>query len=240
MQGSEEKDPIEVKYINESLLTEPEEEPEAPSGTLYWLAHAISVILHPVFMPSILFALIFYFSPPITAPLADEYRWPMFGLLLLTTLIIPLLSMLILRYFGGLPSLRMANRKERIMPFVYISAFYAFITYFFISKYQIYLNINIMLAGITFVIFLVTVITFYWKISAHSAAVSGIVGFLASFMLLYHDMELLYPLAGMTILAGLLMSARLYLNAHKPAEVWVGALLGFAVSFSSVFFFSLL
>lgn len=240
MQESEEKDPVELKYINEHLKTEQEEEAEEASGTLYWLAHAISVVLHPVFMPCILFALVFYFSPAITAPLADEYRWPMFSLLVLTTLIIPLLSMLILRYFGGLPSLRMANRKERIMPFVYISAFYAFVTYFFISKYPPYLNINIMLAGITFVVFLVTIITFYWKVSVHSASIGGIMGFLASFMLLYHDMQLLYPLSGVTILAGLLMSARLYLNAHKPAEVWVGALLGFFVSFASVFFFSLM
>lgn len=240
MQGSEEKEPIEVNYINENLVAEPEDEPGEPSGTLYWLSHGISIALHPVLMPSILFALVFYFSPIITAPLGDEYRWPMFGLLVLTTLVIPMLSMLILRFFGGLPSLRMANRNERTMPFVYISAFYAFITYFFIDKYQPYLNINIMLAGITFVIFLVTIITFYWKVSVHSAAISGVMGFLASFMLLYHDMQLLYPLSGVTILAGLLMSARLYLNAHKPAEVWVGALLGFTVSFACVFFFSLM
>jgi membrane-associated phospholipid phosphatase len=235
--GSKEEDPLEVDYVSESLPAAPEEEPE-PSSLLYRLANVISVILHPIFMPAILFALVFYFSPRITAPLADEYRWPMFGMLLLMTLVIPLLSTLVLYYLGALPSLRMARRKERVVPFLYIAVFYAFITYFFISRYQPYLNISIMLAGITFIIFLVTIITFYWKVSIHSAAISGVVGFLASFTLLYHELQLLYPLAFMMVLAGILMSARLYLNAHKPAEVWVGALLGFTVSIASVFFFS--
>lgn len=239
MSESKEKEPVEVEYLNESLSAD-HEQAEEPSSTWYWLANAISVVLHPIFMPGILFALIFYFSPRVTAPLTEDYRLPMLGLLLLMTLIIPLVSMLVFYYLKVLPSLQMSHRRERVLPFIYIAIFYGFITYFFQSKYHPYSNISIMLAGITLVIFMVTIITFYWKVSVHSASISGVVGFLASFTLLYHELQLLYPLALMTVLAGLLMSARLYLNIHKPAEVWVGALLGFTISMASVFFFSVI
>jgi len=38
-------------------------------------------------------------------------------------------------------------------------------------------------------------------------------------------------------LCGLVSWARLYLNAHTPKEILGGALLGFAVSYGSIFLF---
>lgn len=240
MAGSEERN-LRMSFSEEDR-PEPEEREEEirPSGKLRWIAEAVGVILHPLFIPSILFAVIFFFSPLVTSPLSDEYRLSVWGLLVLTTLIIPLASFLLLHYFGSMPSLKMTNRQERPVPFLYISIFYAVTTYFFISEFPSLININIMLAGITFILFLITLITFYWKISAHSAGIGGAVGFLASFTLLYHDLQLLYPLAIMVVLAGVSMSARLYLNEHRPIEVWVGGLLGFSLSFASVFVLFLL
>lgn len=212
-----------------------EEEPSKPSGKLRWLAEAVSVLLHPLFVPSIIFGVVLYFSPLVSAPLSEDYRLQVWGLLVLSTLVIPLFSFLILHFFGSMPSLKMEQRTERPAPFVYISIFYIVTTYFFVTKYPSLININIILAGISLILVLLTLITFYWKISAHSTSIGGAVGFLASFTLLYHDLQLLYPLSIMVVVAGVCMSARLYLNEHKPLEVWVGAMLGFTVSFASVF-----
>ena len=214
-----------------------ESQQEEPSGRFRWLAEAVSVVFHPIMMPSLLFALIFFLSPRVSAPLAADLRWSMLGLLVLTTLIIPCASMLLLYYFGGIPDLKMPGREERRMPFLFISIFYAVTTYLFISKYPHFAHINIMLAGITFIIFLVSIISLYWKISAHSAAVGGVLGFMASFALVYHDSMLLYGLAGMVVVAGAVMSARLYLHEHQPTEVWTGSMLGLLVSMFTVFFF---
>ncbi|WP_017733328.1 hypothetical protein [Nafulsella turpanensis] len=227
--GQEEPEPEELH------LQEPQQ--EKPQGRFRWLAEAISLVFHPIVMPSLLFALIFLLSPRVTAPLAADLRWSMLSLLVLTTLIIPLVSMLVLYYFGSIPNLKMPDRQERRMPFLFISIFYAVTTYFFITKYQHFIHINIMLTGITFVIFMVSIISLYWKISAHSAAVGGVVGFMASFSLVYHDALLLYGLVGMVVVAGAVMSARLYLHEHQPAEVWTGSMLGLLVSIATVFFF---
>lgn len=236
MAGKEEGNIPELTYSEDTLHKVEEEEGfPKPSGKIKVLAEGLSFLLHPLFIPSLLFGVILYFSPHVVAYLADEYRLYIWGLLTLTTLVIPLSCFLILHYFGTMPSLGMTNRSERPAPFLYISVFYGITTYFFISKFPSLVNINIMLAGITLILFVLTLVTFYWKISAHSTGIGGAVGFLASFTLLYQDGQLLYPLSVMVVLAGISMSARLYLNEHSPPEVWVGALLGFTIGFASVF-----
>ena len=237
MGGNEEKDPLELDYIEE----EEEMSTDAPpSGRMKRLAEVVSILLHPVLIPSLIFGTIFYFSPAVSAPLTEDARLPMLGLLVFSTLFIPLSWLVLLRYFGGMPSLKMMDRKERPIPFLSISIFYGFITYLFITKYSIFTNISIILAGITLILFLVTLITLYWKISAHSAAICGAIGFLAAFILLFQDPQLLLPLVMMIVLAGASMSARLYLHVHKPLEVWGGAILGFSVSFFTVLLFWLM
>lgn len=239
MGGSNEYTPL-LSGQEEPELKEPESEEipqEEPSGRFRWLSEAVSVVFHPIMMPTLLFALVFFLSPRVTAPLATDMRWSMLSLLALTTLVIPCISMLLLYYLGSIPNLKMPDRRERRMPFLFISVFYAVTTYLFISKYPHFVHINIMLAGITFIIFLVSIISLYWKVSAHSAAAGGVLGFMASFALLYHDTMLLYGLSGMVVVTGAVMSARLYLHEHQPEEVWTGSMLGLLVSMFTVFFF---
>lgn len=239
-------EPVEKSFGKEiSLQQEEGEEPDeqeegSRGGSFRQLAQGLSVALHPLLVPSILFALVFFVSPQVTAPLSENLRLPMLGLLVLTTFLIPMSSLLILYFLGSIPSLRMPDREQRRMPFLFVSIFYAVTSYIFISKYPQLVHLNIMLAGMTFIIFLITAVTQYWKISAHSTAISGAVGFLAAFVVIYRDTPLLYALAGMVVLAGAVMTARLYLNEHEPAEVWVGSLLGLLISIASVFFFLLL
>ena len=229
-----------LAYQESEALNEREPKEPSAAGPFRKVAQLLSVVLHPLLVPSLLFALVFFLSPQVTAPLHESLRWPMLGLLVLTTFIIPLTCLLVLYFMGSIPSLRMPDRKQRRMPFLFVSIFYAVTSYIFISKYPQLVHVNIILAGITFIIFLITAVTQYWKISAHSTAIGGAVGFLAAFVMLYRDLSLLYALAGMVVVAGAVMTARLYLNEHEPAEVWVGSLLGLLISIASVFFFLLL
>jgi membrane-associated phospholipid phosphatase len=48
--------------------------------------------------------------------------------------------------------------------------------------------------------------------------------------------SLLWPTLIVLIVAGLVMSARLYLNAHTPREVLYGALAGFSIGFFGMIF----
>ncbi|WP_373399960.1 hypothetical protein V8V91_10235 [Algoriphagus halophilus] len=43
--------------------------------------------------------------------------------------------------------------------------------------------------------------------------------------------DALYPLLGAIVLSGLVATCRLYLNAHKPLEIYIGFVYGFIICF---------
>jgi hypothetical protein len=63
------------------------------------------------------------------------------------------------------------------------------------------------------------------KISLHTAAIGGLVGFLI-YLSLYYKINLTILLIVLFILSGIIASARLKLNAHILKEVFWGYLLG--------------
>lgn len=80
-----------------------------------------------------------------------------------------------------------------------------------------------------------SIVTIFYKVSVHSIGVWGIVGILVPLNRATEGL-LLYPLAGCLVIAGIVMSARLSLDAHVPREVLVGALIGFAIGFGGMMY----
>jgi len=60
------------------------------------------------------------------------------------------------------------------------------------------------------------------------------IGALAGIIIKFGETSLFIPLLYIIILAGYLIAARLQLNAHTPAQVGAGFLLGVILSVSSV------
>ena len=81
--------------------------------------------------------------------------------------------MLGLRALGSISSLSLPTRRERLMPFFFISMFYALTVYFFSQRLAMNDIIVVMLLAVTILIFLIFLITIKFKISVHSAATIG-------------------------------------------------------------------
>lgn len=97
---------------------------------------------------------------------------------------------------------------------------------------------NITFLAITTVVIATNGITFMWKISAHAAGIAGCLGFILAYKHAFQATNTLFwPLVIAVALTGLVSWARLYLNAHKPAEVLGGLLLGFIISYGSIALF---
>ncbi len=82
----------------------------------------------------------------------------------------------------------------------------------------------------TMVVF-ATVVTFFYKLSVHSLAMWGAVGMMLPMNKVSEVGSLLIPTAIVIIIAGVVMSARLALNAHTPREILIGSTSGFAIGF---------
>lgn len=204
---------------------------------------AVSVVLHPLLMPTFLFALLFYYAPVIIEPVNPKAAIYLLMAVFITTFLLPMISITALRFSdiyktGKFYALSLPQRKDRILPFFFTSLFYMITTYMFFSKFKVSQILVIILAASTLIILMVSIITFFLKVSAHSASAGAMIGFLLALGFKFPQSKMLWPLILILILGGVVMSARLYLDTHKPVDVLVGSILGLSVSLSSILIFS--
>lgn len=202
-------------------------------------AIAISVLMHPLLMPTLLFALLFHYAPVITKPITREMALYILLAIFITTFVLPMISITALRLSSimtdnKLAAFSMPDRKDRILPFFFTSMFYLITTYMFFSKLRVNQALVVILASTTAIILLISLVTLFLKVSTHSASAGALTGFLMGIGFKYPQEHVMWPLIIMLILGGLAMSARLYLNEHKPVEVLAGYTLGLMVSVGSV------
>lgn len=202
---------------------------------LRFLSSAVSILLHPLLMPTLIFAIIFQFCPA-AVDLSPRDKVNMLWLLFVITFLFPFVSTFVLFYIlkrgFSINDLLMENNSERFYPFLFTGLFYSAITYMFINDIKD-ATIIVVMGGISLTVLLVAVITYFWKISAHAVGICGAWGFILVVSYFYPYEELIFPVGGLALLAGILMSARLYLRAHTNAQVYLGALLGLFMSVAS-------
>lgn len=198
----------------------------------------VSVLLHPLLMPTLLFFILFYHAPLVIQAMPRSKTHLFLLVILITTFIIPVLSIVTLRLTKSISSFQMRDRKERIVPFFFIFIFYALTTYLFISKFDLGNVFFIIFSGITTTIFIITITAFFWKISVHSAGLTGVIGSIFAINYKFPDNQLFIPVIFLILMAGLVMSARLYLNSHTPNEIFVGGIVGFMINYWAILIFA--
>lgn len=192
-------------------------------------------------MPTFLFGILLFQVPGTIGLDAFSERARMSLLLLISigTFGVPSLLIYYLYRQGLLSSLHMDDRAERRLPYLVTGLIYTFLTFLFAFRMQLISEtapeVAIILGSITVSILLVGVISLFWKISAHSVGIGGSIGALLGIMLKFSETDLFFALIALTILAGLVGSARLHLNAHTPAQIGAGLALGLTVSLVTVF-----
>lgn len=200
------------------------------------IATVLTIVFQPLIVPSLVIALLFYGIPESTSVPA-EAKWSLLLLIAVTTLFIPMFSVMGMKMTSMIPSLYMVSKKERILPFSMISFFYVITSVFFYFKLQVDPLMVFTLILITICVLVLTFITVFWRISAHTTGLGGLVAIIIALGQKFPNHSLLYPLIGAIILCGAVGSARLFLNAHKPAEIFAGIVLGFTVCFAGYYFY---
>jgi hypothetical protein len=194
------------------------------------IAQVISVVFHPLLMTTYLFIVFAIYLPAMLLPVKASI-WLVF-LVFLMTFLLPFLNFLFFRMSGTIRDLSLVERRDRVMPFVFVAILYCFVTWMFYLKFPVPNLLRIMLI-ITFMVIASTSLTIFYKVSVHAVAVWGILGIMVP-LNKATDGALLYPLAAGLVIAGVVMSSRLFLDAHRPREVMVGGLLGFIIGFSGM------
>lgn len=203
------------------------------------IASLISIIFHPLLLATYLFSAFILIDPLLALPpgYSPLAQWLIVLVVWLTTFAIPALSLALLKYTGNISSLKLRNRKERLLPFFYITIFYGFTAYYFTRQMLVTEITSGIFILIAIMIFVAAIITFFWKISVHSLSMGGLVGILLVITAMIPDSPVNYLLFVAILISGLVLSARLKLQAHTPAQVYMGFVLGLFVSFMIIYWF---
>ncbi|TDB63320.1 hypothetical protein [Arundinibacter roseus] len=207
------------------------------------LATVLSVLLHPLLLPTYLFGTLILLVPELlgVSALGFPAQMSLLLLLFLNTFLAPSLLVFYFYRLGYIESLHLETLKDRRLPYLATLLIYTLSTYLFGWRFQpiseLAPQIAVVLGCITFSLGVVALVSLSWKISAHATGMGGCLGALGGILTRFGDAALFYPLLVAVLLTGLLMSARLRLNAHTPGQIGAGLGVGLVVSIAGILLF---
>ena len=207
----------------------------------------ISFLFHPLLLPTYAVLLMFIF-PAYLSNYQYEYKRIVLLVIFILTFVFPVLVIMVMINMKVISSLNMKGRKERAYPYavasiIYIAAYYILINFSFTIP-SIVSNFILMS---TVIIFIIMLINFKIKVSAHMAGIGGFVSFFYVFIMKENMYDFLFSFSNLNItgvyflaliilLAGIIASSRLSLKAHNICQISTGFVIGFVVGLGNIFF----
>lgn len=188
------------------------------------LAKFISIILHPVLIPT--YALFFIFGNTTFLSIATpgEIKKAIFYIVICNTLVFPVFIMLVLYKTRAIASFEMEKKEERRVPYI-SNLLLILIAAYLIHTLRLPTLFLRMLLGGAAAVFITLLVNFKWKISIHMVGIGGLTGLLFALTTLY-SIDLRYPVIFSLLAAGILGTARISLAAHQHAQIYLGSLVG--------------
>ncbi len=139
--------------------------------------------------------------------------------------VLPSLLLLIGYKFKIFPSIYLEKKEERYLPLLITGISY-YLAYNLFSSWSIPGIIELYILGAILTIVVSMLISIVWKISLHSLAIGSVSGMLMGVSYRF-QINITLELIALLFLSGLIIGARLYLNAHTKLEAYAGFALGF-------------
>jgi hypothetical protein len=189
------------------------------------LAQFISVLFHPLFLPTYVMAFMLYIHPFAFAGLVEKFKIFKLISVFFSSAFLPAFSVFLMRRLGFIESMMLRTQKDRIIPYVTSMIFFFWIWY--VSKNQpenppaltafllatFIANIAALMANI------------YFKISMHAIAVGAL--FVFFFWLSFTSaFSLTFYLSIATIVTGVVCTSRFIVSDHSTVEIYSGLLVG--------------
>lgn len=204
---------------------------DASVAAMSWgnrIAKGISIVFHPLFIPSYSMFLLLNTDRVIYALYDDDLKQQLVMVIFIGTVLLPIASILVLRWKKTISSFHLHDRKERAAPLGATLAFF-FMTHSSLAASGVDATITLMTINSVYIALAIVAITLFWKISIHATAMGGVT---ASFLLISHNLSLnpILLASSLVVLSGAVCFARIKTDAHQPAQVYVGYLMGIAIS----------
>lgn len=185
----------------------------------------VSTVFSPLVVPCYGVALALCVTPLSAVPFAQ--RMGVVGMCALFIFIIPALAVLALYRANLISDPGLNSRGDRTIPYAITILCYLLCAYYLYRIAAPGWLVGVMAGGLLTIVINLTV-NLRWKISGHMAAMGG---FIAITLYIAANQLAIIPMiwfvVGAFLAAGLVGTARLYLNRHTPMQVLAGTINGF-------------
>ncbi len=192
--------------------------------TLTKVSKYISAIFSPLLMPTYCIALAMWLT--VLSEMPEYTRLTISVVILFITALIPMAMILGLIKAGRVSNLDITDRRQRVIPVTATALCYvAAVIYLHrinAPDWMCMIFVGAFAAGV-----ICALISPWWKISAHGCAAGGLIGLMLRFAV--SDLGI-YPMiwwiAGVIVLGGIIGVARMALKSHTPTQFFVGEIVG--------------
>ena len=192
----------------------------------------ISNVLSPLLMPSYGIFLALWVSVLCYQPLGSRMAvlFVIFGI----TCVLPIIFIALLHNFKLIKNRRLTSRRERWLPYIATILCYAAASFYLKHTHAPNWLLAFMWGG-TATCFVSFVVNFWWKISAHTAGIGGIIAMLFCIHVDGYEAFNIFWLICMTIIiAGAVGSSRLYLERHTFWQIIAGYINGYTCVYTLI------
>jgi hypothetical protein len=206
-------------------------------------ARMLSVLTHPLLIPSYMLALLILVNPYLfgVSHIGDPVSKLLILRIFISTFFLPMVAVALMKMLGLIETFEMNDRRERIGPYIITGIFYLWLFRNILDNPQIPTAFASFMLGAVIGLFLAFFINIFSKISAHTVGMGGMVAMVVITMFLFsYDTFTIYSnwlgklqfnmtvvLLFVLLLAGMVGTARLGLRVHQSSEVYGGFFVGF-------------
>lgn len=217
---------------------------------LQFIAKSISVVFHPLWMATYLLLILLMVNPYEFGFNNIEQGSFLIIIVFVFSFVLPGFAIFLMKQLGFVRSLALEDKKERIAPLVTTAIFYLWLmantlgTGMFPDLYSMFL------LGAIITLFVCLFFNSFFKVSLHAAGIAGILAMVVLLVVKENISILDFHIFGFHFLLsahnfiyififlfGLVGTVRLYLDAHKPYEVYRGYMIGFGSVMAGYFIY---
>lgn len=192
---------------------------------MYKISRILSSVFSPILIPT--YAMILIGQVSVMNYLPASTLWTVTGIVFLLTAILPALSIFALFKLGMVSDPGLNNRTERTIPYFTVTICYA-ISGWFMQRMGAPLWLPLFFYGGAIASLVNTIVNRWWKISAHAAALGGLIAVLFVIASLHQNLVSLdWWYCGTILATGAVMTARVYMRRHTLLQVLCGCACGF-------------
>jgi len=197
-------------------------QPRTRSEQLIIFARIASFVFHPFFMTTIAALGICKLVPASFQNFSSHAIRVFVAKLAFVTIIFPFLSVFLFRKLDLISDTRMHEPKDRIYPLLTALIFYTLANWFLIRGLPIF--IHSLLLGTCLSIFILLIVTSFYKVSVHTTAAAVLPG--VCIVLLGREKITIIPLVFASLIAIIVGTVRWLLGAHSIGQILLGYLTG--------------